>query len=353
MQKRIQKMIIPLIVILVPSLLAISAGLYGIGYYLLSNSSKDSLPVVTGDPLLKFDRHLGFIANTSAKTERSFAGGSYEVVTDSSGARISSPDEKTVNATTPITVVGCSFTWGHGVSNEETYSRILQNRLDTKVNNYAMGSYGGVASLKEMLAHGQESKLIVYGFMDQHLWRNIAPCAPAYGPFCLYAPTVRKDANGAFLIEDEVPTNNLDVSQRFFDLVREGKTNTLDNFWIGAKYLQNSLYQLLGRQNRPIPLENALDAEKFVIEQMAAYANKVGASLLVANVGVGQPQANFSKLSNMNFGKNVYFLEASQFPDRRREELVLKNDGHPSPLGQKLIADRIRQEIEQKSIGIR
>ena len=61
--------------------------------------------------------------------------------------------------------------------------------------------------------------------------------------------TVRKDANGAFLIEDEVPTNNLDVSQRFFDLVREGKTNTLDNFWIGAKYLQNSLYQLLGRQN--------------------------------------------------------------------------------------------------------
>ena len=102
MQKRIQKIIIPLIVILVPSLLAISAGLYVIGYYLLSNSSKDSLPVVTGDPLLKFDRHLGFIANTSAKTERSFAGGSYEVVTDSSGARISSPDEKTVNATTPI-----------------------------------------------------------------------------------------------------------------------------------------------------------------------------------------------------------------------------------------------------------
>ena len=119
MQEKIQKIIIPLIVILVPSLLAISAGLYGIGYYLLSSSSKDLLPVVTGDPLLKFDRHLGFRGNTSAKTERTFAGGSYEVVTDSSGAPISSPDEKTVNATTPITVVGCSFTSGHGVSNEE------------------------------------------------------------------------------------------------------------------------------------------------------------------------------------------------------------------------------------------
>ena len=106
MQGKIKKIIIPLIVMLVPSLLAISAGLYGIGYYLLSNASKDSLPVVTGDPLLKFDRHLGFRGNTSAKTERSFAGGSYEVVPDSSGARISSPDEKAINATTPITVVG-------------------------------------------------------------------------------------------------------------------------------------------------------------------------------------------------------------------------------------------------------
>jgi hypothetical protein len=353
MQEKIQKIVIPSIVILVPLFLATAAGLYGVGYYLLSNASKGSLPVVTGDPLLKFDPQLGFKGNTSAKTERTFAGGSYEVVTDSSGARISSPDEKTVNATNPITVVGCSFSWGHGVPNEETFSRILQNRLATKVNNYAMGGYGGVASLKGMLAHGRESKLIVYGFMDQHLWRNIAPCAPAYGPFCIYAPTVRKDANGAFFIEDEVPTNNVDVSQRFFDLVREGKTNTIYNFWIGAKYLQNSLDQLLGRQTRTVALENALDAEKFVIEQMAAYAAKVGADLLVANVGVGQPQANFSKLSNMSFGKNVYFLEASQFPDRRREELVLKNDGHPSPLGQELIADRIRREIEQKSIAIR
>jgi hypothetical protein len=353
MQEKVRKIIIPLIVILVPSLLAISAGLYGIGYYLLSRSSRDSLPVVTGDPLLKFDRHLGFTGNTSTKTERTFAGGSYEIVTDSSGARISSPDEKKVDATTPVTVVGCSFTWGHGVANEETYSRILQNRLDTKVNNYAMGSYGGVASLKGMLAHGQQSKLIIYGFMDQHLRRNIAPCAPTYGPLCLYAPTVRKDASGAFYIEDEVPTNNIDVSQRFFDLVREGKTHTLSNFWIGAKYLQNSLYQLLGKQERTIAIENALDAEKFVIDQMAAYADKVGASLLVANVGVGQPHENFSKLSSMTFGKNVYFLEASQFPDRKREELVLAKDGHPSPLGQALIADRIRQEIEQKSIGIR
>jgi hypothetical protein len=48
--------------------------------------------------------------------------------------------------------------------------------------------------------------------------------------------------------------------------VRERKTNTSVIFWIGAKYLQNSLYQLLGRHDRTIAIENALDAEKFVIE---------------------------------------------------------------------------------------
>jgi hypothetical protein len=353
MQKKIQKIIIPLIVISTSSLLAISVGLYGVAYYILSNASKNSTPVVVGDPILKFDRHLGFKANSNARSLRTFSSLSYEIVTDSNGARISSPDEKTVNATTPITIVGCSFTWGHGVSNEETYSRILQNDLDTKVNNYAMGSYGGVASLKSMQQHGDGSKLIIYGFIDSHVWRNIAPCAPTYGSFCLYAPTVRRNDKGAFFIEDEVPSNNLDVTQLYFDLVREGKLNSLNNFWLGAKYLQNGVDQFLGRHDSTLAKENAIDGEKFVIEQMAAYADKVGAKLLVVNVGVGQPHAFFDKLSNMDFGKNVYFLEASQFPDRRVEDLVLKNDGHPSPLGQKLIADRIRQEIEQKSVSIR
>ena len=96
----------------ISSLLALAVGLYAISYHLLSNANRNSAPVATGDPILQFDSHLGFRGNTSAKTQRTFAGGSYEIITDSSGARVSSPEEKTVNASTPITVVGCSFTGG-------------------------------------------------------------------------------------------------------------------------------------------------------------------------------------------------------------------------------------------------
>jgi hypothetical protein len=99
-------------VISMSSLLAISVGLYGVAYYILSNASKNSTPVVVGDPILKFDRHLGFKANSNARSLRTFSSLSYEIVTDSNGARISSPDEKTVNATTPITIVGCLLPGG-------------------------------------------------------------------------------------------------------------------------------------------------------------------------------------------------------------------------------------------------
>jgi hypothetical protein len=69
-----------------------------------------------------------------------------------------------------------------------------------------MGSYGGVASLKGMLAHGQESKLIVYGFMDQHLWRNIALALLPMDHFVFTRRQFEKTPKARFFIEDEVPT---------------------------------------------------------------------------------------------------------------------------------------------------
>jgi hypothetical protein len=307
---------------------------------------------MTGDPIVVFDPHIGFRASASARSQRAFAGGTYEVITDPSGARISSPDEKgPSNTTAPITIVGPSFAWGHGLSNEQTFARLLQNRLDTKVNNYAMGSYAGVASFKSELEHAQGSRLIIYAFVPSDLSYNISPCSSAYGPFCIYAPTVRKDGKGTFFIEDKVPTNNLDVTRLYFQLVERRELTSLNNFWLGAKYVQNSVERLLGWQDQTMAQEYALDAERFVIEQMAAYANKVGANLLVVNVGVGRSNEDFSKLSNMNFGKNAYFIDASEFPDRRPEDLILKNDGHPNALAHELIADRILREIEKKSLN--
>jgi hypothetical protein len=350
MQKCAQKIVVPLIMISISSLITIAGGFYAIAYYILS-TNRHWIPAMTGDPIVVFDPHIGFRASASARSQRAFAGGIYEIITDPSGARISSPDEKQpINTTAPITVVGPSFAWGHGLSNEQTFARILQNRLDTKVKNYAMGSYSGVASLKSEWEHAQGSGLIIFAFASD-LITNISPCASAYGPFCIYAPTVRKDSKGAFFIEDEVPTNNLDVTRLYFNLVEGRKLTSLNNFWLGAKYVQNSVERLLGWQNQTMAQEYALDAGRFVVEQMAAYANKVGAKLLVVNVGVGQSNEEFSRLSNMNFGKNTYFLDASKFPDRRPEDLILKNDSHPSALAHELIADRILQEIEKKSLN--
>ena len=71
-----------------------------------------------------------------------------------------------------------------------------------------MGSYGGVQSYKMMKRYGNNKKLLIYGYIPDHLNRNVRSCAPSYSPLCLNAPSIRKN-NGQYEIEKFVFENNL------------------------------------------------------------------------------------------------------------------------------------------------
>ncbi len=75
-----------------------------------------------------------------------------------------------------ILFLGCSFTFGHGVSDEETYvSRLAESFPDFKLLNAAAMGYGTTQAwlkLEEALTRYPDIKLVVYGFIGHHEQRN-------------------------------------------------------------------------------------------------------------------------------------------------------------------------------------
>jgi len=337
-----------IIVVLISSSFSLVLGFYLIGIYKLVAMRVPDV-ITVGDPIVRFDKNIGFRASESSKTTVRVPKIklSYDLMTDDTGARIS-----TMNRTYPdkplITVVGCSFTWGHGVSNDETYAHVLETELKTKVHNYGMGSYGTVQSLEMLEKFGAGSSLIIYGFIDEHLRRNVTPCAPSFAPLCLYVPTVRRNSSAAFYIPDQVPRDNVTATDEFFGWVKSKNYFSLDNVEFGLAFVLDKIDELRGRHEPTVPADEALAATEFALRKMEKFASENGARLLVVNVGIGIPRENFEELSRKKWDDHVSFLDASTFDGVSDDELLIEGDGHPNAYGHRLIAGKIYKAIKEE-----
>jgi len=78
-----------------------------------------------------------------------------------------------------IALVGCSFTMGQGISDDETFGWKLQQAMRRQVYNYGVGGYGTYQSylrLESVLAELETPpSFVVYGFAGFHATRNAAP----------------------------------------------------------------------------------------------------------------------------------------------------------------------------------
>ena len=77
-----------------------------------------------------------------------------------------------------ILVIGGSFTQGWGVNDEDTFSSKLQKKYtNLKVYNFGQGGYGSTQSLlllEEQIPKMKSPKLVIYGFIQHHEFRNVA-----------------------------------------------------------------------------------------------------------------------------------------------------------------------------------
>jgi len=170
------------------SLLLGACALLLAGYaYARARAFRDLDLVLEGDFPIEADPEIGFVPARNAASLRRHprAGLAYHVFTSDRRARVSRRGERTAPEVSLLTV-GDSFSWGHGVENEDTYTARLARRWGVPAANLAFSAYGTVQSL-QMLQRSLDlrPRVVVYGFIADHMKRNISPCAPAYGPLCL------------------------------------------------------------------------------------------------------------------------------------------------------------------------
>lgn len=77
-----------------------------------------------------------------------------------------------------LLLVGCSFTFGWGVNDQDSFAWKLQEQLPRyEVSNHGVGGYGtyqSLLTLERLLADGPPPARVLYGYMQGHEFRNVA-----------------------------------------------------------------------------------------------------------------------------------------------------------------------------------
>ena len=113
-------------------------------------TSSIHIPIsVEGDWPLEGDKHVGFIRNKNTASYRTDhnTGIGYSMFSDRRGARVNAIGQQTPDSIDILTIGG-SFSEGHGMNNEKTFTSILGRKLNVSVANFALGSYGTFQSLQ-------------------------------------------------------------------------------------------------------------------------------------------------------------------------------------------------------------
>lgn len=287
------------------------------------------------------------------------AGLAYHVFTSDRRARVSRRGERTAPEVGLLTV-GDSFSWGHGVENEDTYTARLGARWSVPVANMAFSAYGTVQSL-QVLRRSVElrPRLVVYGFIADHMKRNVSPCAPAYGPLCLPFSYVGLDGDGAPVIRPPDP-RLFEVNRRFWREFFFARS-------LGPRQVRAAaeaeLVRLTGTP-RPEAADDPATRERILerlIGEMAAAAATVDARLIVVNIPYlerGSTNAVPPPLKEAITGlaaANLAFLDlapvvARHYANPSAPSLRFDRDRHPNPAAHALLADAIDAFVRDRGL---
>jgi hypothetical protein len=102
----------------------------------------------------------------------------YKLNIDENGHRFTSKNANDHTGQPEIWIHGCSFTWGQGLNDEETYPYIVQSKLKNhKVINFGENGYGNHHALiqieKELAKATKFPEAIVVSYIDWHSHRNV------------------------------------------------------------------------------------------------------------------------------------------------------------------------------------
>ena len=267
--------------------------------------------------------------------------GAHEVMTllpDGSRAVGPAPDDGPT-----VLLVGCSFTQGYGVRDEETMAWKLQQRFpQLRFRNFGTSGYGTYQSLlllRDLIETGHERPaLVIYGFVPFHADRNVltGTMVEAFRFF-----------GGGLLSPPRVA-------------VRDGRLVTFPPYVIEPWPLEehSGLVSLLHKVEVHVRFAGREryreQATNLLLSRMKELTDRISARLLVATLWDGGSEWRSSR-QMMSAGMRAAGIEELDLtyrgPETRPEKLFVQVQGHPSALVDAWWADTLGAWLRGQDLG--
>jgi lysophospholipase L1-like esterase len=296
------------------------------------------------------DDEIGYVPRPDADVvfEHSDSNTRYHAFTDQRGARVDRPGEQTP-ARVDVMVLGCSFTWGFGVPNEDTYTEQLKARLGVTAVNLGMGGYSSIQCLQRMRRNlDLRPKFVVFGFVVHQLDRNVSACAATPPTFCLPQPYF-EDGDGLGHIR---PAGAPLIDAEPMHLMTGDWGNPLDALRAATWALRSDVFRATVRPDQsPAAMVASI---RFVIAEMAQAARGIGAQLVVLHIPflTNPPERPPGFLLQAAAESDAALVDltpavAAHYRAQPRVPLTLTpEDAHPNAAGHRLIADQLAAYLQ-------
>jgi hypothetical protein len=331
------------------SALAFVAGIAVFSYLTVPNPQM----AIDGNDFLAFDPEIGMVSRPSNHAKR-IDGPTpnrgpliYDIYTDDRGARVDGPAQQQSPAHVDIVTLGCSFTWGHPIQDQDTYAARLARDLGVSNSNFALAGFGTTQSLLELKRNRDLApKLVIYGFITAHLDRNVLGCGPSYHPFCMDVAHVGWDEAGRPRIEPPLS-----------DGVRRVRLHMAGPSWNPVTWLAHGIDVAFGRLTLawyngpafyPARREEAFD---FLFRDLRRTVAEMGAQLLVVYIPTNfePPPPELTRTIG-----DARLLDMTPVFDRHKEAggapLYVVDDFHPNELAHSLIAREVERYIAREGL---
>jgi hypothetical protein len=262
-----------------------------------------------------------------------------------------------------ILVVGCSQTYGQGVSYEDTFAAIIGQKLNRTVANLGVSSYGGVSSV--LLARRFKDlnpSILVYGFWEDHLYRNVAKCATSYAPFCISLPyfTCRGEVCRTHPPADNAaPMSLTHEYARDLGKGRQGYGFMNDVYWTGRLLLQQLLLTT-GVADKYVQLSepSTLRAATFAFFGLVAKeTNDLGVKPIVVFIPYYFDDVIHDTPDYVLEGARKSGVHLVPLTNRFRAEvavnprsLAIPGDGHLTPRAHRIIAEEVVNHVVTQGV---
>jgi hypothetical protein len=315
-----------------------------LGYELYKIDTGTQIPFRVSGSWIERDGEIGYVPRPNNVVEfyHPDSGTRYHAFTDQRGARVTDRGEQTPSHA-DLMFIGCSFTWGLGVINEDTYAAQTGRLLGVSTVNLGMGGYSSIQSLLRLRRNlDSKPRVVIYGFLGTHLERNVSPCAAAPPVFCLTQPYFEPGDDAGHIHPPFAPLEGFEA------------VHIIVHDWHGpGDMLRGAMWafhtDLFHLTTRVEQSKDTMTASiRFAIAEMEKTTRSIGAKLLIVHIPMLERPADPPEALRLAIRESgVRFVDVTpavraHYRANPDVPLVLSPvDSHPNRRGHRLIAEEI------------